>query len=301
MTLRYTAPYFLWIDGDGVPAAAWKLYFYVTNTTTPLATYNNPDLDPTHANTNPVIANADGYWGPIFLQATDYKVVLKDENDVQIWSADPVSGSNAVDNSSAIQIQAGNYAVDSGAANAYAVTLNPVPASYASLTGAPIRVLIGNSNTTSSTLNINGLGPKAINRTTTVAVQYGDLQQGQIYTFIYDGTRFLAEDLVVMATLGQKLNPTVTVANDTNPHTIATLGAANTGFGVYAVHFDDGSSNTWAGVICAQQFGGTVTAGAITTTGTPGTVAFSMSAMLIQMTRTGGPASVTVISTQLCS
>lgn len=90
MSLRYTAPYFEWIDGDGVPAAGWKLYFYTTGTTTPLATYSDSTL--TTPNANPVIANADGYWGAIFLQAAQYKVVLKTDADVQEWSADPVSG-----------------------------------------------------------------------------------------------------------------------------------------------------------------------------------------------------------------
>lgn len=90
MALRYTAPYFLWVDGDGVPAAGWFLYFYATGTDTPLATYSNAAL--TIANTNPVEANADGYWGPIYLQAADYKVVLKDADDGLIWTADPVSG-----------------------------------------------------------------------------------------------------------------------------------------------------------------------------------------------------------------
>lgn len=91
MSLRYTAPFFEWIDGDGVPAAGWKLYFYASGTSTPLATYSDPAL--TVANTNPVIANADGWWGAIYLKALDYKVVLTDANDVLIWTADPVSGS----------------------------------------------------------------------------------------------------------------------------------------------------------------------------------------------------------------
>lgn len=89
MPLRYTAPYFLWVDGNGAPAAGWKLYFYGTGTDTPLATYSNPAL--TIANTNPVVANADGWWGAIYLQPAKYKVVLKTAADVQIWTADPVN------------------------------------------------------------------------------------------------------------------------------------------------------------------------------------------------------------------
>jgi hypothetical protein len=101
MALRYTAPYFLWVDGDGVPAADWFLYFYTTGTDTPLATYSNAAL--TVANTNPVQANADGYWGPIYLQATDYKVVLKDADGATIWTADPVSGAGGGAQSSNIR------------------------------------------------------------------------------------------------------------------------------------------------------------------------------------------------------
>ncbi len=101
MALRYTAPYFQWVDGDGIPLALGKLYFYATGTSTPQATYSDASL--TTPNTNPVIANADGYWGPIFLQGLDYKVILKDANDVQIWSADPVSGSGGAAQSGAIR------------------------------------------------------------------------------------------------------------------------------------------------------------------------------------------------------
>lgn len=90
MALRYTSPYFQWIDGDGVPAAGWFLAFYASGTSTPLATYADSGL--TIANSNPVEANSDGYWGPIYLQSFDYKVILKDADGVEIWSADPVSG-----------------------------------------------------------------------------------------------------------------------------------------------------------------------------------------------------------------
>ena len=52
------------------------------------------------------------------------------------------------------------YAVATGAANAYAVTLNPAPTSY--VDGMAISVKINVTNTGSSTLNINGLGAKNI-------------------------------------------------------------------------------------------------------------------------------------------
>lgn len=78
-------------DTSGNPRAGAKLYFYVTGTTTPLATYSNSGL--TVANANPVVADSAGLFGEIFLtQSAVYKVVLKTSADVTVWTADPVSG-----------------------------------------------------------------------------------------------------------------------------------------------------------------------------------------------------------------
>lgn len=130
MPLRYTAPYFEWIDGDGVPAAGWKLYFYASGTDTPLATYSNVDL--TVANTNPVIANADGYWGAIFLQPALYKAVLKTADDVQVWTADPVDGSSGsrtnirtITTSQTILITDGTILMDTAAGDIVLTLLAP--------------------------------------------------------------------------------------------------------------------------------------------------------------------------------
>ena len=58
-----------------------------------------------------------------------------------------------------IQIQGGNYAVDSGAVNHVVLTLAPVPASLVSIVGSPIRYTINHPNTiTTPDININGLG-----------------------------------------------------------------------------------------------------------------------------------------------
>lgn len=67
-----------------------KLYFYTTGTTTPLATYSDQAL--TTPNANPVVAGADGRFGPIWLQAISYKVVLKTAADVTLVTRDPVRG-----------------------------------------------------------------------------------------------------------------------------------------------------------------------------------------------------------------
>ena len=48
------------------------------------------------------------------------------------------------------QTQAGNYAVDTGAADAIAITLNPAPASLVALEGAPIRIKVAHPNATTT-------------------------------------------------------------------------------------------------------------------------------------------------------
>jgi hypothetical protein len=88
---RFNNPVEQYLDGSGVPYANAKLNFYATGTLNRKNTYSNSAL--TVLNDNPVQANANGYFGNIFMSATgDYHVVLTDENDVQIFDADPVSG-----------------------------------------------------------------------------------------------------------------------------------------------------------------------------------------------------------------
>jgi hypothetical protein len=71
-----------------------KLYTYAAGTTTPAVTYTtNSGLT---ANSNPIILDAAGRVpssGEIWLSSgTQYKFVLKDANDVQLWTVDNISG-----------------------------------------------------------------------------------------------------------------------------------------------------------------------------------------------------------------
>jgi hypothetical protein len=79
------------VDGTGTPYAGAKANFYVTGTTTRLDTYNSAGLSV--ANSNPVEADSDGRFPPIYFAASRYKIVLTDANDVQIGDdLDPVDG-----------------------------------------------------------------------------------------------------------------------------------------------------------------------------------------------------------------
>ena len=81
-------------DVNGVPLAGGQLFFYLTGTTAKLATY--ADVSLTVPNTNPVIADANGRFGTIFLsQSNAYAVELRtaptvlNPMGVQIYFEDP--------------------------------------------------------------------------------------------------------------------------------------------------------------------------------------------------------------------
>lgn len=84
-----------------------------------------------------------------------------------------------------------SYAVDSGAANAYVVTLTYAPDSLA----APLEIIFkaSNTNTGASTINVNGLGVKNIYKYTAGALgalAANDIIAGGIYRIVYDGTQW---------------------------------------------------------------------------------------------------------------
>lgn len=60
------------LAGEVLPGT--RLFWYASGTSTPLATYADPDLEV--ANTNPVLSAADGRLPPIWLQDDDYKLVV---------------------------------------------------------------------------------------------------------------------------------------------------------------------------------------------------------------------------------
>lgn len=104
---RFDTTNVFYVDANGVPGAGYRLFFYATGTSTPQATYDDVTL--LNPNTNPVVADANGYFGNIFLIPSNaYRVDLynaataDDPTGVQIWSLDPVgpaaggAASNAV-------------------------------------------------------------------------------------------------------------------------------------------------------------------------------------------------------------
>ena len=83
------APYpkFQAFDDNGDPLVGGLLYTYIAGTTTKRATYS--DADGT-SNTNPVVLNARGE-ADVWLGSGAYKFVLKDADEVTIWTKDDIT------------------------------------------------------------------------------------------------------------------------------------------------------------------------------------------------------------------
>ena len=82
-------PHAVIVNGTGVPYANAKAYFYITLTSTPKNTFSDSAL--TTPNANPVVADANGVFGPIYLN-TDalYRVTLNTSADVLIYTQDNI-------------------------------------------------------------------------------------------------------------------------------------------------------------------------------------------------------------------
>lgn len=87
-----------------------------------------------------------------------------------------------------LNVGAPYYADDSGAADAYAVTLSPAPTAYSA--GMIVNFKATNANTTTSTLNVNSLGTKTIKKHGNTNLATNDILANQLVTVVYDGTNF---------------------------------------------------------------------------------------------------------------
>jgi hypothetical protein len=116
---------------------------------------------------------ANNEWDSILPITTVENVLINEEGDtVATHLADYV-----------LQIP---YAVATGLANVYSVTLNPAPAAY--IDGMAVAFKINVQNTGASTININGLGAKAIKKSNGNDVSSGNLKAGSIYSLRYNAT-----------------------------------------------------------------------------------------------------------------
>ncbi len=90
-TTLIPSPVMQFFDANGNPLVGGKLFTYAAGTTTPQATYT--DYNGGTANTNPVILNSRGE-AAVWCGDSRYFMVLKDSDDVEIWTSDNVNGPN---------------------------------------------------------------------------------------------------------------------------------------------------------------------------------------------------------------
>lgn len=180
---RFYSPNQQFLNASGVPYAGGLLYFYASGTSTPLTTYNNSTL--TVANPNPVVLDANGQAGSIFLQALPYKVVLADVNNNQIWTEDPVL----------LSVGSSFYfgaSVSTGSANAQ-VLAAVNPSNFALGLGATVNWIAGFTNTSSLTLNIASTGVMNVYKRTPLGLTPltgGEVVINEAQTVFYDGTQY---------------------------------------------------------------------------------------------------------------
>ena len=136
-------------DSNGVPLSGGKLYTYAAGTTTPQTTYTSSTG--ATANANPIELNSAGRVSgttEVWLDITvAYKFVLKTTDDVQLWSADDISGMAGIGNP--LPVPSGG--TGRATATAYAVICGGTTAT------GPLQS-IANVGTTGQVLTSNGVG-----------------------------------------------------------------------------------------------------------------------------------------------
>ncbi len=107
-------------------------------------------------------------------------------------------------------------ATDTGTANAYVIALSPAVTAYAA--GQAFTFKAGAASTTASTLNVNGLGTKAIKKLHDQDIASGDIESGSIVTVVYDGTNFQMTSQV--ATTPSSGAPAASTSAKTSAYTV---------------------------------------------------------------------------------
>lgn len=74
---------------DGLPLVGGKIYTYAGGTSTPIATYT--DFGAATANTNPIILDSLGQANIWLVNTTSYKFIVKDANDVLLYTVDNIA------------------------------------------------------------------------------------------------------------------------------------------------------------------------------------------------------------------
>ncbi len=181
MATTVLAPYLKtrWVDGAGNPLYLGTINTYAAGTLTPIATYKDSTGGST--NTNPIVLNARGECDLWLTPNVAYKFIVADANGNLI----PGGTIDNVINSQLITLYGG---VDTGVANAY--VLNFAASFTALIDGIVIIWIPATNNTTSSTINVNGLGVVNIVNPDGTPLQQGEILANQPAQILFKGGVF---------------------------------------------------------------------------------------------------------------
>lgn len=170
-------------DNNGRPLVGGLLFTYEAGSSTKLATYT--DAGGLTPNANPTVLDYRGEANIWIPPNVAYKYVLSPANDTDpptspIWSVDDIVSSQL------ITLYGG---VDTGVVNAYVLTFTANFTAYTD--GIVIYWIPANTNTSASTINVNGLGIVDIVNQDGTPLTSSQLVAGQVATIMYVSGQFL--------------------------------------------------------------------------------------------------------------
>lgn len=160
------------VNGSGAPYAGAKLYVYAAGTTTAQNSYSDSAL--ATPNANPVVADADGRFGSIYLDpALSYKFVLKTSADVEVFTQDNVTTTGA--ETLTVLTKTANYTLLVGDGEDVlllcdATAGNMTIALYTAVGNSGRKVRAIKTDTSANTVTIDPNGSQTINGKSTVVL-----------------------------------------------------------------------------------------------------------------------------------
>lgn len=125
------------------------------------------------------------------------------------------------------QVQDNSFATANAGGTANAITLTLVPALTAYVKGQRFEFVASAANTGATTLNINGLGAKTINRDGGSTVLAGDITNARAVIVIYDGANFQLVNPAVLITEIPSAATATTQAQGDSSTKVATTAFVN--------------------------------------------------------------------------
>tara|TARA_R110002110_G_scaffold82712_2_gene215076 strand:- start:5298 stop:6488 length:1191 start_codon:yes stop_codon:yes gene_type:complete len=218
----------------GAVGEGFKYYFYTTGTTTPITTYSDSALSV--ANANPVVADANGRFGEIWISSlSTTKVVLTDADDVTIETVDPVGSTSSTTSLNDLDVRPTSYwGLTTGSSTAYVLAANPSISAYSNVqtfyfqphTASGVAATMAVSELTALALK------KYTGQGTKVALQAGDLQATERYHAVNDGVDIIVlnpRSPAIYSGVPEALTiatGTVSITNSGSSYVLDTEGAA---------------------------------------------------------------------------